>query len=191
MIKIYRIMNYSYTPKKGDFIKLSNGDIAIYERIINSRIYCYASLDKDGWLCCYCRYMKAEKYSLIKATTDEKNRLLEALKYRSLAWNENKMSLSELRIYISGAIAHLDLNERKEAFKNAEATLGEMGYFPIDPFNNGLPENASWREHMKADIGLLLSCSIIYMLKGWELSKGCKLELDVATSCGLDVIFEK
>ena len=28
------------------------------------------------------------------------------------------------------------------------------------------------------------------MLPGWELSKGCKLELDVASSCGIAVIIE-
>jgi len=95
------------------------------------------------------------------------------------------------KIYISGAIAHLDLNERKKAFQKAEEMLKKCGYCPINPFCNGLPENADWREHMKADIGLLLNCESIYMLKGWELSKGCKLELDVATSCGIKVIFER
>ena len=29
-----------------------------------------------------------------------------------------------------------------------------------------------------------------YMLKDWELSKGAKLELDVASSCGIKVLFE-
>ena len=40
------------------------------------------------------------------------------------------------------------------------------------------------------DIGLLLTCDYIYMLRGWELSKGAKLELDVASSCGIQVLFE-
>ena len=29
---------------------------------------------------------------------------------------------------------------------------------------------------------------MIYMLRGWELSKGAKLEHDVATSCGIKVL---
>ena len=33
-------------------------------------------------------------------------------------------------------------------------------------------------------------CEYIYMLKDWELSKGAKLELDVASSCGIKVLFE-
>ena len=39
-------------------------------------------------------------------------------------------------------------------------------------------------------IALLLACDYIYMLKDWELSKGAKLELDVASSCGIKVLFE-
>lgn len=94
------------------------------------------------------------------------------------------------KVYISGAIAHYDMNERKEAFANAEATLRAMGFQPVNPFKNGLPDEAHWREHMKADIALLLGCKYIYMLDGWELSKGAKLELDVASSCGIKVLFE-
>lgn len=38
---------------------------------------------------------------------------------------------------------------------------------------------------------MLLECQYIYMLKGWWVSKGAKLELDVATSCGLKPLFEE
>lgn len=94
------------------------------------------------------------------------------------------------RVYISGAIAHHDLTERKEAFGSAERFLLLKGFDPVNPFKNGLPDDAHWRKHMRADIALLLGCDCIYMLRGWELSKGAKLELDVASSCGLEVMFE-
>lgn len=94
------------------------------------------------------------------------------------------------KVYISGAIAHYDMAERKEAFSDAEMRLQSMGFNPVNPFKNGLPDEAHWREHMRADIRLLLDCEFIYMLQGWELSKGAKLELDVASSCGIKVLFE-
>ena len=34
----------------------------------------------------------------------------------------------------------------------------------------------------------MLGCDLIYMLRGWEHSKGAKLEHDVATSCGIGVL---
>lgn len=94
------------------------------------------------------------------------------------------------KVYISGAIAHHDLDERKSAFSAAESFLRKCGVEPINPFKNGLSDDAPWREHMRRDIGLLVGCDSIYMLRGWELSKGAKLELDVASSCGLRVLFE-
>ena len=94
------------------------------------------------------------------------------------------------KVYISGAIAHHDIKERKQAFAAAETVLRRLGFEPVNPFRNGLPEDSDWREHMRADIANLLKCDCIYMLKGWELSKGSKLELDVASSCGIKVLFE-
>ena len=77
-----------------------------------------------------------------------------------------------------------------EVFCTALEKLMAQGYDPVNPFRNGLPDEAHWRAHMRADIALLLACDYIYMLKDWELSKGAKLELDVASSCGIKVLFE-
>lgn len=94
------------------------------------------------------------------------------------------------KVYISGAIAHYDLDERRAAFDHAARYLSIKGYEPINPFENGISQEAHWKEHMRVDIGLLLTCDYIYMLRGWELSKGAKLELGVARSCGIQVLFE-
>ena len=45
-------------------------------------------------------------------------------------------------------------------------------------------------ERMRADIHILTDCDGILMLRGWEQSKGAKLEFDVATSCGLEVWYQ-
>lgn len=101
-----------------------------------------------------------------------------------------EMAACKGKCYISGAIAHHDLKERMAAFTAAAEWLALQGFVPVNPFDNGVPQSEHWTAHMRADIGLLLGCDYIYMLKGWELSKGCKLELDVATSCGIKVLFE-
>lgn len=93
-----------------------------------------------------------------------------------------------IKVYISGPIAHYDLAERKTAFKNIENSLIELGYEPVNPFDNGVPDDAHWREHMRADIAMLLKCDYIYLMFGWEHSKGCKLEVDVASSCGIPIL---
>lgn len=94
------------------------------------------------------------------------------------------------RIYISGAISHYPMEQRREAFACAARYLDLNGWEPVNPFDNGLPQPGNWREHMRRDIAMLLECDSIYMLLGWEQSKGAKLELDVASSCGIPVLFE-
>ena len=95
------------------------------------------------------------------------------------------------RIYISGPISGHDIEERRQAFKEKEWMLEAQGYEAINPMENGLPAEASTHKHMKRDIGLLMTCDMIYMMRRWTHSKGCKVEFDVATSIGLPVLFEE
>lgn len=93
------------------------------------------------------------------------------------------------RVYVSLPIAHYDLNERKEYAQRVEDMLSHF-YSVVNPLKNGIPEDADWKVHMRKDIQDLLTCDAIFMCNGWEMSNGCKLEFDVATSCGLEVLYE-
>ncbi len=85
------------------------------------------------------------------------------------------------KVYISGPMTgYTDHN--RPAFDYAEKLLREHGYDVVNPAHNGLPETATWIEHMKADIKLLLECDAIYMLTGWGESKGAVVEHFIATS---------
>lgn len=94
------------------------------------------------------------------------------------------------KIYISGMIAHMDIDERRSTFNKAADYWRSRGYEVFNPFENGLSQDTDWHEHMRCDIRALTECDIIYMLSGWEHSKGAKLELDVASSCGIKVWLE-
>lgn len=94
------------------------------------------------------------------------------------------------KIYISGAISHLDLDERRAAFAGAEELLTGKGYEVFNPFKNGVSQDEHWREHMRVDLAALPLCDAIYMLDGWETSKGAKLEFDVASTCGLKIYYQ-
>lgn len=93
------------------------------------------------------------------------------------------------RIYISLPISHYDLEERKRYAKHVEDFLSQF-FEVVNPFNNGIPDDADWRVHMKKDIKMLLECDAIFLCKDWEKSKGCKLEFDVATTCNIVPIYE-
>lgn len=85
-----------------------------------------------------------------------------------------------MKVYISGPISGLPYEEVEKAFNEAEVMLQEKGYEVLNPLNNGLPRESTWREHMRADLKLLLDCDAIYMLNGWEYSRGASLEYDLA-----------
>ena len=95
------------------------------------------------------------------------------------------------RIYISGPISGHEIIERRRSFKIVEKFLEDQGYKVINPMENGLPAEATTHEHMKRDIELLMTCDMIFMMRKWTHSKGCKVEFDVATAIGLPVLFEE
>lgn len=96
------------------------------------------------------------------------------------------------KIYISGPISGLPLDRVKENFRKAKTDLA-VGYClggefePVNPLNNGLPTNATWEEHLRADLRLLLDCDAIYMLEGWEKSRGARIEYFLGVTIGLDI----
>lgn len=104
---------------------------------------------------------------------------------------KNSINMDKKRIYVSGPISGHDLEERRQAFKQAQVMLEAQGWSVINPMENGLPAEATTHEHMKRDINMLLSCDAIYMLCRWTHSKGCMVEFHVATAIGLDVYFEE
>ena len=91
-----------------------------------------------------------------------------------------------MKIYISGPITGVpDLN--KPAFIAAEQALRAAGFEVINPMSNGLPDSAEWHEHMRADIKMLMDCTGVAMLDRWWLSRGARLENNIARCLGMRV----
>ena len=44
---------------------------------------------------------------------------------------------------------------------------------------------------MQKDLEDLLTCDVIFLCKDWEKSKGCKLEFDVASTVGMEIVYEE
>lgn len=90
-------------------------------------------------------------------------------------------------IYISGAMTGKpDLNY--PAFNTMAAKLQANGAIVVNPAEQ--PEHASWEAYMRHDLRLLLDCTAIFMLEGWQFSRGALLEHQVATALGMLVLYE-
>ena len=93
-----------------------------------------------------------------------------------------------MKIYISGKITGLPLETAKDNFKNAELYLISRDYQVVNPMSLPHNHNQTWLEYMKEDIKALLECDGIYMLVGWQESKGACIEFNLAHDLGLKII---
>lgn len=95
------------------------------------------------------------------------------------------------RVYISGKIT--GTTDFMERFAMAEEKLKSEGYAVLNPAraNSYMPEDTTWEEYMNVSLTLLSMADTIYMLEGWEDSKGATQEHEMAISpLGLKVIYE-
>ena len=96
-----------------------------------------------------------------------------------------------MRIYISGPITNIPGFKGK--FEKAEEKLKIE--FPeaeiINPTMVVLPESCTHEDYMRIDFMLLDLADVIYMMKGWELSKGACMEFGYAMAKDLIILKEE
>lgn len=93
------------------------------------------------------------------------------------------------RIYISGSISNT--TDYIERFTKAQEKLEKQEYEVVNPAISGTTFPAfTYEEHMTVDIALLGLCDGIYMLKGWEQSRGANREYGFALGKGMEIMFE-
>jgi hypothetical protein len=95
-----------------------------------------------------------------------------------------------MKIYISGKISGTNLTETRKRFAAVAKAMKRIGVEPVNPLENGLSEHDSWEAHMLKDIADLLQCKAIYMLQGWQDSKGARIEYYIATKIGMPIMYE-
>lgn len=86
------------------------------------------------------------------------------------------------KIYVSGKITGLKIEDAQAKFAEAATRLKAMGHEPVNPMEH-VPYHPEWdwHDYMKADVKLICDCDAIYMLDNWHDSKGAIEEHRIAT----------
>jgi hypothetical protein len=90
-----------------------------------------------------------------------------------------------MKVYLSGPIT--GTNDFMDRFASAEKILVKIGCEVVNPaeINSHLPEGTAWQTYMGESLKLLCGCDAICMLDNWEVSKGARIEHDVAEKMGM------
>jgi nucleoside 2-deoxyribosyltransferase len=94
-----------------------------------------------------------------------------------------------MRVYISGPITGYE-NGNREEFEVAASGLRQMGHDPVNPQCLPHDHGKTWAEYMKEDIVAMLTCDAVLALKGWEVSRGARMEVELALALGIRVVVD-
>lgn len=95
-------------------------------------------------------------------------------------------------IYISGRVS--GTSDAKERFRRVEQRLRLQGWRVINPVRKTAYMNPAltlWTEYMRVCIRLLSRCDAIYLMRGWQQSKGATMEQRIAVDLDLDIVMEE
>jgi hypothetical protein len=99
-----------------------------------------------------------------------------------------------MKIYISGQIKGLRLENAKSIFKQAEVVLHNAGFQYVNPLEIDETFEPAGREDWDAcmliDIKHLWDCDGIYMMFNWQESKGARIEHAIAKEMGKKIFYE-
>lgn len=87
-------------------------------------------------------------------------------------------------IYLSGPITGVP--DYKDKFSQAACGLEMQGFTVIDPSVE--TEGLKPQDYILISVARLMAADAVYMLKGWQTSKGAKIERLIAEYIGKEII---
>nr|WP_315242156.1 DUF4406 domain-containing protein [uncultured Albidiferax sp.] len=92
-----------------------------------------------------------------------------------------------MKIYIAGPMTGLP-GFNYPAFNAMADKLRQAGHEALNPAENPVPQPETWVGYMRSALAQLVTADAILLLPGWHLSKGARVELQVATALDLVVV---
>lgn len=90
-----------------------------------------------------------------------------------------------MRLYVIGPVTGRE-NLNRKAFDDAKEKLWDAGYDVVIP-HDVIPPDAYYGDAMRISIKTMLDCDGVATLPDWDESRGAKLEINVAITCGMQI----
>ena len=93
-------------------------------------------------------------------------------------------------IYVSGPVT-----KNKNAttqFNEADKFIRKLGHIPLNPIRIDPPhplKKDKWLYYMRKSVELLVKSDALFLLDGWEKSKGARIEFDLCIKLGIPIYF--
>lgn len=94
-----------------------------------------------------------------------------------------------MTIYISLPITGREVQARQHA-DLVKAMLSRAGHKPVNPFEIYAGKKPTYADHLCCDLRALADCDAIFLCKGWQFSRGCRIERTFAEEFGLQIMNE-
>jgi len=94
---------------------------------------------------------------------------------------------SPSRVYIAGPMTGIK-DHNYPAFYAAAARLRAEGRDVINPAEQTYGMGKPWEFYMRLGLQGLLQCDEILLLPGWQVSRGARLERQVAEALGMTIV---
>ena len=102
--------------------------------------------------------------------------------------------IDDKMIYISGPITNEDKDTQKknmDRFFEVERDFNKKGFTCINPARNGDSPDKTYEYYLAKDlIDIFENEPDFYFLKGWENSRGARLEHEICVQLGLGIRYE-
>ena len=96
-------------------------------------------------------------------------------------------------VYLGGRInaAYDDEEPNDETLAQSETFVTNLGYIPLNPTRiDQITKEVTFEKYMKICYGLIDIADTIFMVSGWQKSKGANAELTYAKSIGKKVMYQ-
>lgn len=100
------------------------------------------------------------------------------------------------KVYISGPVSSIGLDEARRRFGEAEKHLQKLGFRTSNPIKMTLCVWLAQHGHYRLCLWIQLlwmsaTCQCIYLLDGWHTSDGARAERAVARVMGITALYER